>query len=166
MLLLVKPNRERHQCSRCSWQPLKGSVPISMDWEGTKAALEAGVEERSCKAAGAGKGAMGEARAGGTRGSGQVRSPADPAAQWGCLAPGRVPAKDPSGTRGGDCPCCPSLWMSWHCQELVPLCPQGWGVHLGAHGLCPSAAPRCFPAGFWGFGGAEGILPGAGREPQ
>lgn len=54
LLPWVKPTWEQPLCSHCSWQALMGSVPISMGWEGTKAALEADVEEGNCRAAGAG----------------------------------------------------------------------------------------------------------------
>lgn len=98
------------------------------------------------------------------RGSGWSQVCCRPGCSAGLPGQGRVPAKDPSGTRGGGCPCCPSPGMSWHCEELAPPCPQGW-VFSG--GLYPSAASRCFPAGSRGFCGAEGILaePGAGVAP-
>lgn len=115
-----------------------GSVPISMDWEGTKAGGRCGgreLESSWCGVRGYGRGSCWSGL--------RVR----PCCSVGLPGQGRVPAKHPSG------PCCSSLWMSWHCKELVPPCPQGWVILLGCQGLYPSTASRSFPAApevFWG----------------
>lgn len=65
----------------------------------------------------------------------------------------------------GQGPCQGSLWLQRNRVPLLPIpvhvlappCPQAWGVLLGAHGLYPSTASGCFPAGSQRFLGAEGV---------
>ncbi|XP_057892431.1 uncharacterized protein LOC131090833 [Melospiza georgiana] len=135
-------------------QALVGSVPGAMDWEGTKAALEAGVEEGSWRAAGAGEGAVGEAPAGGGWGSGFLQPLLLTGAAW----PGHSPCQGSLWHQRRRLPCCPSLWMPWHCKELVLSCPQGWGVLLGCPWAAPQHSPQVLPCRLLGVSGGRGNL--------
>lgn len=168
MLLLVKPNWEQPRCSHGSWQALRGSVPISMDWEGTKAALEAGVEEGSCRAAGAGEGAMGEARAGGSWGSGLLQTLLLSGAAW-PLAESlpKIPLAPDKEIALAAHPCgSPGTARSWYLSAL-----RGGVFAWGPTGCAPVQPPGASPQASGDFGGqresclgqAGGCSEGRGR---